>query len=89
MDPRILSRLLCVANRTGRVQSAGRLDRSDGSLYLRFRPARVAELADALALGASAFGRAGSSPALRTPIGRQRAAGIGSVEAVFARRYNG
>ena len=28
--------------------------------------ARVAELADALALGASAFGRAGSSPALRS-----------------------
>ena len=28
--------------------------------------ARVAELADALALGASAFGRAGSNPALRS-----------------------
>ena len=36
-----------------------------GQDSVRSHGARVAELADALALGASAFGRAGSNPALR------------------------
>jgi hypothetical protein len=52
--------------------------------------ARVAELADALALGASAFGRAGSNPALRSR--KHFAQGcrlLPVVEAVFARSYNG
>jgi hypothetical protein len=55
-------------------------------------PARVAELADALALGASAFGRGGSSPPSRTlsdrPAVSSRAYGASHVEQLAPRRAN-